>query len=152
MVSEDKEFEYVTSQIVKHIERFVDAFKMFAQLFSAIVGGSIWLSTHPGISLEATKTYSRLSIGHVILVTIIASIMIFEDYRAWRGYRAAQSRLVPHVAPPKRRSETTGWVMILCMIAGCGLFWWFNPFIPTSKPEACVPNVGDKVPIPRSAG
>src|SRR5271168_5191156 len=42
MVSDDKQFEYVTSQIIKHVERSVDAFKMFAQLSSAIVGGSIW--------------------------------------------------------------------------------------------------------------
>ncbi len=41
MVSKDKEFEYVTSQIIKHVERSVAAFKMFGQLFSAIVGGSV---------------------------------------------------------------------------------------------------------------
>jgi hypothetical protein len=143
MVSEDKEFEYVTSQIVKHVERTVDAFKLFAQLFSAIVGGAIWLSTQR-VSPEAAKTYSHLSVGLVILVTVIVSIMILENYRAWRGFRAAQSRLVPHVPPPKRRSEKTGWVMILCMVAGCALFWWFNPFNSVARANASIPNLTDK--------
>jgi hypothetical protein len=139
MVSKDKEFEYVTSQIIKHVERSVDAFKMFAQLFSAIVGGSIFLSTQPGISSEATKTYSHLSEGLVILVTFIASIMIFEDYRAWFGFRTAQSKLVPDVPKPRLRSTISGVVMIVCMIVGCGLFWWFNPFILAPRMGACLP-------------
>jgi hypothetical protein len=147
MVSEDKEFEYVTSQIVKHVERSVDAFKMFAQLFSAIVGGSIWLSTQPNISSEALKTYSNLSIGLVCVVTLIASFIILENYRTWRGFRQAQSKLMPHVPQPKRRAEMTGRVMIFCMITGCGLFWWFNPFILPSKTGTCVPSVS-----PQSGG
>jgi hypothetical protein len=127
MVSEDKEFEYVTSQIVKHVERSVDAFKMFTQLFSAIVGGSIWLSTQH-VSPAAAKTYSNLSVCLVVLVTIIASLIIWENYRVWRGFRAAQSRLVPHVPLPKRGSEKTKWMMTVCMVGGCVAFWWFNPF------------------------
>ncbi len=142
MVSEDKEFEYVTSQIIKHVERTVDAFKLFAQLYSAIVGGAIWLSTQPSVGPEAAKTYLHLSVGLVFLVTAITSIMILENYRAWRGFRAAQSRLVPHVPPPKRGSEKTGWVMILCMVAGCVLFWWFNPFSSAVKANATVPLSG----------
>ena len=130
-VSKDKEFEYVTSQIVKHVERSVDAFKMFAQLFSLIVGGSIWLSIQSGT--HSPKLYATLSDIVVTLVTVLASVMVFEDYRAWRGYRKAQSRLVPHVPPPRWQAEITGWVMILCMIAGCILFGCFNPFILASN-------------------
>lgn len=144
MVSEDKEFEYVTTQIVKHVERTVDAFKLFTQLFSAIVGGAIWLSIQPSVSPEAAKTYSHLSVGLVILVTVIASIIILENYRVWRAFRVAQSRLVPHVPRPKRSSEKTGWLMILCMVAGCVLFWWFNPFNSVTKANANVPNSSDK--------
>jgi hypothetical protein len=99
-VSEDKEFEYVTSQIIKHVERTVDAFKMFAQLFSVIVGGSIWLSIQSQAQ-ETTKTYANLSNILVTLVTIISSVMIFENYRCWWRFRTAQSKLVPHVPLPK---------------------------------------------------
>jgi hypothetical protein len=133
MVSKDKEFEYVTSQIIRHVERSVDAFKMFAQLISAIVGGSIWLSTQSNVHSESIKTYGTLSNILVTLVTVIASVMIFEDYRAWWGFRSAQSKLAPHVPRPRWRAVATGGVMILCMVVGCVLFWCFNPFVLAEK-------------------
>jgi len=133
MVSKDKEFEYVTSQIIKHVERSVDAFKLFAQLFSVIVGGAIWLSIQSTIDSEATKTYAVLSDILVTLVTVITSLMILENYRAWRGFRNAQVKLAPHVPPPSWRAQLVGWEMVACMVAGCGLFWLFNPFILASK-------------------
>ena len=126
-VSKDKEFEYVTSQIIRHIDRSVDAFKLFAQLFSLIVGGAIWLSIQSSVKCGANLTYARVSDGLVVLVTLITSLMVFEDYRAWRNFRTAQSKLVPHVDPPAWRSEITKWAMILCMVAGCALFLRFNP-------------------------
>ena len=133
-VSKDKEFEYVTSQIIKHIERTVDAFKMFTKLFSAIVGGSILLSTQQTIGPESARTYAHLADALVFLVTLISGVMIVEDYRAWWGFRRAQTTLVPHVPPPSWRARVTEWVMILCMVLGCGLFWWFNPFtLPHQK-------------------
>ena len=61
MVSKDKEFEYVTSQIIKHVERSVDAFKMFAQLFSAIVGGSILLAIPSPVSAQRPLKPTRIS-------------------------------------------------------------------------------------------
>jgi hypothetical protein len=128
-VSVDKEYDFVTSQIAKHIERSVDAFKMYAQLFSAIVGGSIWLSIQSNVAPNAVKLYASLADILVGLVTLIAAIMIFENYRAWRGYRRAQCELVSHVPPPRWKSETTGWAMILCMVLGAILFCSFNPFV-----------------------
>jgi hypothetical protein len=122
MVSEDKEFEYVTSQIVKHVQRSVDAFKLFTQLFSAIVGGSIWLSTQRNVSPAAAKTYSHLSGWLVVLVTVIASVMIIDNYRVWYGFRLAQSRLVPTVPPPKLKSTMTAALMVLCIEVDPG-FW-----------------------------
>jgi hypothetical protein len=140
MVSKDKEFEYVTSQIIKHVERSVDAFKMFAQLFSAIVGGTIWLSMQSNVSLEATKIYAYLSGGLAMLVVFIAVFMIHEDYRAWRGFREAQSKLVPHVKKPSWHAEKTAYAMIACMIIAGGAFCWFNPFFLAPKTVYCVPS------------
>ena len=133
MVSEDKEFEYVTSQIVKHVERSVDAFKMFAQLFSLIVGGAIWLSIQSNVGHKATAMYMWLSDILVLVVTFIISMMIYEDYRAWRNFRTAQSKLVPHLPLPAARAEIIKWEMIACMAVGCVLFWLFNPFMLTPK-------------------
>jgi hypothetical protein len=80
---------------------------MFVQLFSAIVGGAIWLSSQPTVTSEASKIYINLSNVLVSLVTLIASVMVFEDYRIWWGYRIAQSKLVPHVPKPTFKSVTT---------------------------------------------
>jgi hypothetical protein len=132
MVSEDREFEDVTSQIIKHIERSVDAFKLFLQLFSVIVGGAIWLSIQQNV--HNPKTYAFLSDVVVGLVTFITGLMIYENYRGWRGFRNAQSeRLTPHVPRPTWRAQCIGWVMTLLMVAASALFCWYNPFTLASK-------------------
>jgi hypothetical protein len=131
MVSEDKEFEYVTSQIIKHVERSAEAFKMFSQLFSLIVGGAIWLSIQSKV--PHPKTYAALSDIVLGLVTVITSLMILENYRGWRGFRIAQLKFTPEVPSPTWRAECIKWAMIACMATGWFLFLLFNPFILASR-------------------
>lgn len=129
-VSKDEEYKYVTSQIIKHIERSVDAFKLFAQLLSAIVGGSVWLRLQiRGADVHLLPTLGCLADILVFLIALICGVMIWDNYRAWYGFRTAQSDLVPHVKMPnKKKSETSKWTMIACMLLAFVLFSWFNPF------------------------
>src|SRR5436305_5741615 len=100
-VSKDKEFEFVTSQITAHVDRSIAAFRSFTQVFSAIVGGAIWLGISAKVVPEKVTQFVWLSDILVTLVTVINGVMIIENLRSWHGYRRAQSSLVPHVPPPK---------------------------------------------------
>jgi TRAP-type C4-dicarboxylate transport system permease small subunit len=137
MVSDDKQYEFVSSQVQVYNQRIADAFKLFIQLFSAIVGGSVWLSIQSHINTKSVR-FERLSDILVILVAVFCTISILENLRAWRGYREAQSRLggtdeagQPRIPGPKdfRNSKEEG-TMMATMFLSAGLFCYFNPFAP----------------------
>ena len=135
-LSTDTEYEYVTSEISAHIERSIDAFKLFAKLFSAIVGGSVWLNINKSAaSSSTTQTYAHLSDALVVLLTVMMAVMIYEGLHGWYGYREAQSRIAVRLASgalkvpmPKHRAAVLEITMIIVMVAACVLFWIFNPF------------------------
>ena len=73
MISDEKQFEFVSAQISFFGQRQLDVFKLFLQLFSAIVGGSIWISLNKEI-LDANKAkLAWLSIISVWLILLIVS-------------------------------------------------------------------------------
>jgi hypothetical protein len=147
-VSIDKEYEFVSSQVQEYNRRIADAFKLFVQLFSLIVGGSVWLSIQNQNTLSKSGGYARLSDILVVLVAVYCAFSIWENLRAWRGYRFAQSRLGgldekgnPRIPPPqtfKAASEEAG-MMITILIAAV-LFCFFNPFAisPLIDARACL--------------
>src|SRR5260370_39791110 len=92
MVSVDKEYESVSAEVRLHTEKLFESFKLFIQMFSAIVGGSIWLSLQPSIGLRA-HTYATISSLLVLLIAILCLVMVFQEKRTAMGYRKAQSRL-----------------------------------------------------------
>ncbi len=112
MISEEKQYEYIGSVITDRLDRARDAFKLFLQLFSAIAGGSIWLSMQK--ILDSTRdTYILVSDALVVLVFVVTGTMVYEALRGWWGYRDALSRfdgdnirsLDPSGGPSWRRSS-----------------------------------------------
>jgi len=75
MISEEKQYEYVGSIVTDRIDRIRDAFKLFLQLFSIIVGGSIWLSMQK-ISPDARQTYLLVSDTLVCLVIFVTGVLV----------------------------------------------------------------------------
>lgn len=137
MISDEKQYEFVTSQVAARDQKAADVhFKFFVQWFSAIVGGAMWLSMQPDIQPTARPIYRTLSDALIILLTIISIILVIDNFRAWRGYRTTHSKLVgkdetgnyrvplPKVFPAAITEAT----VVACMIAVCVLFFWFNPF------------------------
>lgn len=64
MISEDEQYKYIGTVITDRIDRTRDGFKLYVQLFSAIVGGSVWLSVQKDflqLAQQAKPTYSCLS-------------------------------------------------------------------------------------------
>jgi hypothetical protein len=137
MISDEELYKTLCDMLAERNRNALDAFKLFISLYSAIVGGAIWLST------QATKmpvSYGRLSTGVVILVTFVAIVLVIEAKRGWWGYRKAQSELVGkndqgkyRIPPPKLFPTviTEGAMVIAMAVAGFG-FYWFNPLQPSN--------------------
>jgi TRAP-type C4-dicarboxylate transport system permease small subunit len=136
MVSVDEEYKFVSEQTRYHNEKIIEALNLFIRLFSAIVGGSIWLSTQAHIPDAKIPSLVWLSDTTVILLTGLCCILVYENLRAWHGYRRAQSRLgsidesgIPRIPPPRRlHASRTETAMIGFMILAAILFCRFNPF------------------------
>jgi hypothetical protein len=127
MISDEKQYEFVTSQIKLQTERIYDAFKLFVQVFSAIVGGSVWLSMQKPPT--TSQNYAFLADSIAILAAFITVVMILLNVISWFGYRKELTRLAPNVPPPKLFPATVIEAAMICsMIAAAALFVWFNPF------------------------
>jgi hypothetical protein len=91
MVGDDKvyelQFEYLTATLTDRLDRSLNAFKLFLQLFSAIAGGSVWLSMQPSVGANARLAYATLSNILVWLVIAVTALMVFQALRSWWGYR-----------------------------------------------------------------
>src|SRR5580704_7936260 len=113
----------------------LDAFKLFIGLYSAIVGGAIWLSTQVA---EPKPRYAWLADVVVLLVTFVASILVFEAKRGWLGYRKRQSELAGKDEVGRDRikyptlwpTALTEGAMVAGMLGACAVFVSFNPLYP----------------------
>jgi hypothetical protein len=125
-ISAIKRYQFVTQQLRYHNEKIIEAFKLFIKLFSAIVGGAIWLS----IQTNELSSYGNLALALVGVLTLVTVVMVISNLMAWYGFRKAESFLVgkEKVGPPTPiRSCWTEYVMIFAMVCALTLFWCFNP-------------------------
>jgi hypothetical protein len=137
LVSEEKEFDYVVGQIRYLNDKIIESFNFFIKVFSAVVGGSVWLTLQKGMTVQLANEYAKISDGLVMFLAILVCLMIFEHLRSWHGYRKAQSRLsgkdeagkyyIP--APRRFRASVLEIAMMGTMITVATLFCLFNPFI-----------------------
>lgn len=133
MIDDELLYKSLSEMIAERNRNALDAFKLFISLYSAIVGGAIWLR------LQATKpmptSFEWLSEGVVFLVTAVAILLVVEAKRGWWGYRKAQSELVGknnegkyRVPPPKLfPTVLTEGAMVVCMALAAIGFWFLNP-------------------------
>jgi hypothetical protein len=132
MITDEQLYKTLSEMIAERNKNALDAFKLFISLYSAIVGGAIWLSTQTARNLPS---YERLSSGVVLLVTLVAIVLVIEAKRGWWGYRKAQSDLVGKTEDGKYRIPppnlfptvlTEGAMVVAMLIAALG-FLCFNP-------------------------
>lgn len=119
-VSEKERYEVVARQIAYHNDQIIDSFKRFAKLTVLIVAGWAWVLVHHlDADLKARLTFAaRLAfslVGIVSVITIIANVV------AWRDYRIVESRLVgSSLAEPQfPKSYVTEIVMLLVIVVAC---------------------------------
>jgi hypothetical protein len=134
MVSEEKHFEFAVSVVAERHQATRNAFKLFLQLFSVIIGGSIWLTMQPTFSASAKGKFIFVSDTLVLLVIIVTGAMVLEDLRGWWNYREVLAKFSYENHPisrPKLRAVLIEAIMLLCMGVAGIIFIVFNPFRAT---------------------
>jgi hypothetical protein len=138
MITDEQLYKSLSDMIAERNRNALDAFKLFISLYSAIVGGTIWLSTQTPTCVP--PSYEWLSSAAAGLLTVVTIVLVYEAKRGWWGYRKAQSELVGKTAngkyriPPPKLFPTvlTEGVMVICMAVAGIAFILFNPLSPTS--------------------
>ncbi|HEY1606575.1 MAG TPA: hypothetical protein VGF77_13365 [Allosphingosinicella sp.] len=129
MISDDVHYRFVSEQCRYHSEKAGDAFTLFVKIFSAVVGGALWLQVQPHVNPAMSRQLGRAAAGLVLAVASLCSIRIAENMRAWKGYRKAQCRIAgndsdgrPIIDPPNvlRASVEEGALIVSMFAASIG--------------------------------
>ena len=131
MISDDKQYEFVTRRISDLANATHSALKLFLPTFSAILGGSIWLRLQ--IKDSTPPSYAYLSDALILVLTAQCIVIVYDNHRAWWGYRMLLTKLLAtsaHPAPPPVFWPTAIIELSMClaMLGAGALFVIFNPF------------------------
>lgn len=124
-ISNERQYEFVTTQIRYHDEKIIESFKLFIQVLSAIVGGSIFLAKEPSLH---NPNYGPLATILVWCLGAMTIITVSVNTMAWFGFRKAEHRLNPKA--PQVRHLWSYWNELAMLIVICIaviLFTLFNP-------------------------
>lgn len=143
-LSVDKHCEMITAHIRDRNTMIMDSFKLFVQMFSALVGGAVIVRLqYPG----PAESFAYPAVGIGLLIYVISLVMIWENIRSWYQYRIKLSNeagrrrgrlIVP--LPKLWRAIWIELVMTVLMTVSLAAFWYFNPLtwpLATSQ----IPNV-----------
>src|ERR1700730_1452486 len=92
MISEEKQYEHIGTVLKDRHNLIFDSFKLFLQLVSSIVGGSIWLSMQKEVSPNARLTYIVASDTLICIVILVTAAMVGGALCGWWGYRVTLSK------------------------------------------------------------
>ena len=112
-----------------------DGFKLFVQLFSAIVGGSIALRLSASVGQPKLLTnVAPLAVGLVVFVGLASAGLIADSFRSFLRQRWRLTELAgkdSNDADVVPLPDYQSWITIIIMeivIAGSVLaFWYYNP-------------------------
>ena len=133
MLTRDTHCELLVDQIRDKISHILEGFKLYAQLFSAIVAGSVTLKLQ--YAGQNVSQYARLADALVTLVGVVSAVIIIDNIRSWKLLRDRLSELAgideegKLVVPPPRimtSIKAQGLMLIIILITTAG-FWCFNP-------------------------
>ena len=131
MISEEKIFDFLAMRANQTSNDTEAGLKLFIPMYSAILGGSIWLSDKLG--RKAPLEYKYLSDALVILLAIVCIYIVLDNLRAWWGYRVWLSEMTKESNFPLQRPRWSSAVIefVLCagMVGACFMYTQFNPFL-----------------------
>jgi hypothetical protein len=132
MLSNEEHCKLLTLQLLERLKYIMDGFKLFIQVFTALVGGAVAVRLQYGE--KTPPSFARLGDALAIIIFIATAALILENLRAWYGYRNALSAFAGlnetnrHIIPRPRAWWTARIeiIMILVMIAATCVFLVFN--------------------------
>lgn len=132
MLTTDKHCEMLSADARDEAAEMVGGFRLFVQLYSAIVGGAVFFGLQ--LSDQVTASLVLLSDVFVTLITVASMLLVGDGFRAWWRHRkelsevagkdAAGNSIIPG---PNPRQGITFIVMLATMAIALILFWMFNP-------------------------
>jgi hypothetical protein len=130
ILSTDKHCELLSANIRDCNARITDGFKLFVQMFTGIVGASIWLRLqHQGVLEQST--FAWLADGAAFVVVATCIVIIIDNLRSWYQYRGRLTDVSGGVTivplPDLRKSAKIEAAMLTVMVAAFILFCIFNP-------------------------
>jgi hypothetical protein len=133
MLSPEKHCEMLSADARHRSAAMIDGFKLFIQLYLAIVGGSLILRLQYEAQVPASVVGA--SNAMVALLAIASLALVIDSFRSWYGHRARLSEVagrdqsgklvIPE--PNLRKSSGSFIVMVVLIVAASILFWMFNP-------------------------
>jgi hypothetical protein len=133
ILSVEAEYKFV-SDITKYKSDLIhNTFDRFLKIFTAIVGGSIWLSLQKNVT-STNNDYYFLADTAAALLSIFSALIIADDFRSWFGYRERSSALGGESNGRLRIKRPTIWpafivpsLMITAITTSSVLFAIYNP-------------------------
>jgi len=131
MLSVEKHCEMLSANVRDRISAISDGFKLFVQLFSALVGGAVVLRLQQSEGIPAS--FVTLSNLLAILITVAGMIMVGDAFRSCYGHRTRLSELAGkdeagnNIIRLPRGWLSSAWFLLLAMPISCALFLYYNP-------------------------
>jgi hypothetical protein len=133
MLSREKHCEFLSANVRHRTDALMSWFKLFVQMYGAIVGGALVLRLQ--YKGEITAKFIILSDVLAGLVAVASIGMVYDAHRAWKGHRkkltevAGKDESGNDVIPPPnlRKTAITFGIMLGVMIGSLILFLLFNP-------------------------
>jgi hypothetical protein len=131
MVSEDKQYEFITNRVSDLSNATEDGLKLFVPMYSAILGGSIWLRLQ--LKDAVPPSYKYLSDALILLLTFVCIYIVLDNLRAWWWYRQKLAEITSGSKYPATQPHWSAAIIevVLCaaMFAAGIAFVLFNPFM-----------------------
>ena len=131
-ISTDKDCELLTARLQAQETFIYGGFKLFVQMFSALVGGSVAVRLQ--YKGQVPTAFVHLSNWLAFLIVGASVIIILDAYRSWYGYRKTLSSVAGTKSgkaiikkPDLSTASTTPCIMVLVMVAAFLGYVLFNP-------------------------
>lgn len=133
MLTDEKHCELLSAGIRHRSLSMQSNFRLFTQLFTGLVGGSVALRLQYGADMPSV--FSHLADALAILITSTCAVLICDAFCAWYGYRRRLSEVAGNkpdgtavIRPPRMtESAITLTIMFVVMVAALVGFVAFNP-------------------------
>ena len=90
-LSVDKHCEMLMNQIRDRVAGTTEGFKLFVQMFTAVVGGAVVLHLqYP----DKAASFAGSADALAILISVMGTVIILENIRSWKGLREKLSIVV----------------------------------------------------------